>query len=178
MRMPRTKKRRTQILETLPTQEGLLPVSRRELPAASDSVALDDILDTDADRLGWANSVRYHVSRQLLLLRKAQGLRQKQVADAAGTSQSAIARIESGEENITLDTVERLINGMEGLFQVVITPARRAGQRQSDWWKPAQSSTAEWHAVFTAVHQDGNYAVVALKRDGTVPLIIDDQRVA
>jgi transcriptional regulator with XRE-family HTH domain len=142
-------------------------------------VALDDILDTDAERLGWVNSVRYHVSRQLLLLRRAQGLKQKEAADAAGTSQSAIARIESGEENITLDTVERLVNGMNGRFQVFITPANRPLQQWPDWWKRAPSSAiTEWLPVFTAIHEDGNHAVVALKRAGTRPQILDEAKVA
>ena len=176
MATPRTRQPRRPPQETLPVPESLLPVSRRELPAAGNSISLDEILDTDTERLSWTNSVRYHVSRQLLFLRRAQGLRQKQVADAAGTSQSAIARIESGEENITLDTTERLVNAMNGRFLVSISPAGRPGQQWvTDWWKAA---TMEWHAVFTAVHKDGSHAIVGLKRHGTVPQIIGDQKVA
>jgi len=181
MRMPSTNKRPTLTLPTSPAQEHSLPVSQDELPAASESVALGDILGTDAERLGWVNSVRYRVSRQLLLLRREQGMKQKEVAKAAGTSQSAIARIESGEENITLDTVEKLVNGMDGHFDVFITPASNPTHRWPDWslsTVSTKATTLEWVTVFTALHDDGNHAVVGLKRSGTVPLIIDDKKVA
>src|SRR6059058_5364505 len=41
--------------------------------------------------------------------RKRAGLTQKDLADSAGTTQSAIARLESGRSTPSLETVERLL---------------------------------------------------------------------
>lgn len=49
----------------------------------------------------------YHLIQQLVELRKQQSVTQKQIAIAMGTSQSAIARLESGNTNVTLETLAR-----------------------------------------------------------------------
>src|SRR5688572_5017442 len=58
---------------------------------------LDEALQDFESRLKWDNDVRFHVSRNLLHLRKYRKMSQETLASKAGTSQSAIARIESGD---------------------------------------------------------------------------------
>ena len=140
-----------------------------ELRAERDSLSLADIFGpSESAELDWENSVRYQVSRQLLFLRRAQGLRQSDVAKTAKTSQSAIARIESGEENITLDTLERLIRAQDGHFRVSICPASHRPGPWREWWEPAK----KWGVAFVAMHKDGDHAVVGLQRQDFISATI------
>jgi predicted transcriptional regulator len=50
---------------------------------------------------------RHSVSSQLTTLRRELGLSQTEVASRMGTSQSAVARFESGDLDVRLSTVER-----------------------------------------------------------------------
>lgn len=51
---------------------------------------------------------QYEFRRALIGARIAAGLTQKQLADKLGTTQSAVARLESGTQMPTLDTLYRL----------------------------------------------------------------------
>jgi DNA-binding XRE family transcriptional regulator len=84
---------------------------------------LDEAIDDPKLRLAWDNDVRFHVSRNLVHLRRYREMSQATLAKTIGTSQSAIARIESGEENVTETTVERIITALDGRFMVSIAPA-------------------------------------------------------
>lgn len=48
------------------------------------------------------------IAYQILKLRKKQGLSQMQLAKKLGTSQSNIARMESGQQNFTTDTLQKV----------------------------------------------------------------------
>lgn len=88
-----------------------------------------------AFRLAWENDVKFHVSRHLLQLRKYRRWSQKKVADLAGSSQPAVARIEAGEENITVETAERFVNALDGRFDVSIAPKEMHFPRWQPWWE-------------------------------------------
>jgi hypothetical protein len=68
------------------------------------------------------------------------------VARAASTSQSAIARIEAGEENITLKTLGRLITALGGRLIISIQPKEMPVFRQPQWWEiyGANLSATNW----------------------------------
>ena len=51
-----------------------------------------------------------------------------------GTSQSAIARIESAQENITLETLQRMVVAMKGRFYVSIEPQEYEHRSIRPWW--------------------------------------------
>ena len=51
---------------------------------------------------------KFEYSMRLAALRKKQGMSQAKLAEAAGTKQSVIARIESGDANPTFDTMINL----------------------------------------------------------------------
>jgi transcriptional regulator with XRE-family HTH domain len=62
------------------------------------------------------------------------------VAKIMNTSQSAIARIESGQENITLDTIQRLVGALGGRFEVSIYPRELSPRQRTPWWEVDRSS--------------------------------------
>ncbi|HEX4388991.1 MAG TPA: helix-turn-helix transcriptional regulator [Steroidobacteraceae bacterium] len=72
-------------------------------------------------------------SAQLLLsARKAAGLTQRALARRAGTSQSVIARIESGASSPTWKTLERLLNRTGFALHASLTPRPRGRSHMLD----------------------------------------------
>lgn len=55
---------------------------------------------------------RYKVIAQLISLRLKKGLTQKNMADKLGTKQSAIARLESGNVNPSLEFLQKIAQAM------------------------------------------------------------------
>jgi ribosome-binding protein aMBF1 (putative translation factor) len=60
---------------------------------------------------------RQALSDDLVERRRALGLSQTQVAARMGTSQSAVARIETGTSDVLLSTVERYASALGGRLQ-------------------------------------------------------------
>ena len=81
------------------------------------------------------NDVAFHIARNVLRLRRLRGMSQDKVAKEIATSQSALARIESAQENITLSTLQHLVIALKGRFQVSIAPAEMSFQRSKAWWE-------------------------------------------
>lgn len=63
---------------------------------------------------------QFEFRRALISARIAAGLTQKELADRMGTTQSAIARLESGSQMPTLDTLYRLSTVLD--IEFTITP--------------------------------------------------------
>ena len=77
-------------------------------------------------RLLWSErEAAYRVARELIRLRKQQGLSQSEVARRAGLKQPAIARLESGAVKPTLDTIQRVARVLGR--HVEVTLVRAAG---------------------------------------------------
>jgi len=96
---------------------------------------LAEIYETEQFKNEWANNVRFHVARNILQLRRYRKESQSSVAGKMGTSQSAIARMETGQENITLDTLERLTDSLRGRFYVSIYPQECPFRPIMPWWE-------------------------------------------
>jgi len=90
---------------------------------------------------------------------------QDALAREAGTSQSAIARIEAGEENITLDTLGRLVGALKGRLSISIPPREKAG-KPSVWWGGKNESANAWNVVnwVTMSLPDHDRALVGMVR--------------
>lgn len=69
------------------------------------------------DRLG----PRYKLISDLIALRIKKGLTQAEVARKIGTKQSAIARIESGDENLTIDSVQKVTDALGAKIRISIS---------------------------------------------------------
>src|SRR5947209_8688798 len=64
--------------------------------------------------------------------RKRAGLTQKDLAERAGTTQSAIARLESGRSTPSLETVERLLRLCGFQLIVELAPVDASDARQAE----------------------------------------------
>jgi transcriptional regulator with XRE-family HTH domain len=124
---------------------------------------LDEAVADPASRLAWENDMRFQVSRQIVHLRRHRRMSQEELAEASGTVQSAIARIESGSENFTQTTAERLIRVLHGRLFVSIQPEEFPPINIAPWWQPAK---ADWNVRFVALNWDGETerAVIGMQR--------------
>lgn len=133
------------------------------------SSRLTELYKTEAFRNEWANEVKFHIAQNLLHLRRYRGMSQLKLGDKIGTSQSAVARIESGQENITLDTLQRLVMGLEGRFYVSIHPPECAPLQARPWWETVASSIyPPWNLVGVASRRTitSDQVIVGLERAG------------
>jgi len=127
------KRRTKKIQETRIKREE--PLSTSELPelvSRPSNSRLTELFKDYKFRLEWDNDVAYHIATNVISLRKFRGLSQTAVAKKMGTSQAAIARIESAEENITVSTFRRLIDALNGRLWIAIHPAESV-PGSGDW---------------------------------------------
>jgi DNA-binding Xre family transcriptional regulator len=139
-----------------------------EVVSRSSSSPLAEIYKSEKFQKEWANDVRFHVAQNLVHLRRYRGISQSELADAIGTSQSAIARIESGQENITADTLERLAMGLDGRFYVSIHPPECAPLQGRPWWETIAAPThGPWNVVGVAARRTTttDQVLIGLERD-------------
>ena len=75
------------------------------------------------------------IEQELVALRNASGLSQRQLAAKLGVKQPVIAKLEAGKtRNIGLQTLVRAVKAMNGRIEVSITPAghsHRTGRRRT-----------------------------------------------
>ena len=74
----------------------------------------------DADQ-GW---IFAQIAEQVAEQRKARGLSQAELAELTGTTQSAIARLESGGRPPRIDTLLRVAEALDCELQVGLRPRR------------------------------------------------------
>ena len=64
---------------------------------------------------------RYQLISDLIKIRIRKGLTQKELAKKIGSKQSAIARLESGRENISMDSLEKIAQAMGAKIKISIS---------------------------------------------------------
>ncbi|MEO8097809.1 MAG: helix-turn-helix transcriptional regulator [Acidobacteriota bacterium] len=121
---------------------------------------------TEDFKTAWDNDIRFHVARNLVYLRRCRELSQKSVAGGARTSQSAIARIESGQENLTVDTLQRIVRALDGRFFISIHPNEHYFETPAHWWIAAGMEDQPWtyHGMITGNDGERELAVLGLSR--------------
>lgn len=138
------------------------------------SSPLNKLYETPEFVRGWHNDVSFHVAENALHLRKFRKFTQAEVANLMETSQSAIARIEGGDENITLSTLKRLITTLRGRLFISFPPEELA-RPQAQWWKVtpqiASASTHDWTVSFALMHRDQEHALLGFERQKTIKTI-------
>jgi transcriptional regulator with XRE-family HTH domain len=72
-----------------------------------------------ADEHGWFFA---KIAEQVTEQRRARGLSQQELADLTGTTQSAIARLESGGRPPRIDTLLRIANALDCELDVRLRP--------------------------------------------------------
>jgi transcriptional regulator with XRE-family HTH domain len=125
--------------ETLPTKSSEAQVLSRPSPSP-----LAEIYKTEQFQNESANDLKFHVAQNLLHLRRARGLSQEELALAVGTSQPAIAQIESGQKNLTIDTLERIIVALRGRLLFATPPQERALTPLRPWWETKHTAGDPW----------------------------------
>ena len=142
--MPSAKKPTKKILE-IPSKPDVLPTI--QVLSRSSPSPLAEVYETEQFKNEWANDVRFHVARNLVHLRRYRKMSQDAVGKAVGTSQSAVARIESAQENITVDTLQRFIVALNGRLHIAIPPQEHSLPLARPWWDastlPTESSWSE-----------------------------------
>lgn len=74
-------------------------------------------------RKEWEESkTEYELARRIIQLRKARGITQEDLARLMRTKQSAISRIENGDQNITLSTLKKLATVFNEPIKIEINP--------------------------------------------------------
>ena len=145
------------------------PQERSELPltqSAGNIISkplpspLAELYKSEDFKSEWANDVRFHIASNVIELRKYRRMSQSAVAKAMGTSQSAVARIENGLENLTADTLERLIKAMNGRFYVSIHPKEFALPKAQPWWEII--GTPAWSFRGAIIHKTATLDQVIL----------------
>ena len=71
-----------------------------------------------------ALTAEYQLINAILDARKAANITQKQLAEKTGIAQSDISKIENGNANPSLKTIERIASGMGMTVRVEFVPAK------------------------------------------------------
>jgi transcriptional regulator with XRE-family HTH domain len=136
------------------------------------SSPLAEVYKTEEFKREWANDVRFHVAQNLVHMRRYRKMSQSKLAQAVGTSQSAVARIESGQENITIDTLGRIIGGLDARFHVSIHPPEYKPIHTRPWWEAIGSITeSPWNIIGVAGRRgtQTDQVIVGLERFHGLP---------
>jgi len=139
------KGRDTSRLKARQTPVSSVLVPEPEILEPSESNSLTSRFQDKSELLAWENELRFHVAENLIMLRKFRNLSQLALAKKAETSQPKVARVESGSENLTLNTLKRLIEAMDGRFHVSISPSELNFPAIPHWWHCIHSGAASLH---------------------------------
>jgi predicted transcriptional regulator len=74
-----------------------------------------------------ASAVAFEVARELIAARIRVGLSQTEVAERMGTTQSAVARMESGRQKPSTRSLERYARATGSMLKIALIPAEMAG---------------------------------------------------
>ena len=82
--------------------------------------------DTDERRHGYEHAGRaIRLAYEIRALREKKGLRQRQLAELVGSTQSAIARLEGGRISPSLPTLDRIANALDAELTVTLTDTQQ-----------------------------------------------------
>ena len=85
----------------------------------------EQLQDKDFKKEYDALEAEFSIIQAMLDARKASGLTQKDLADRTGIAQSDISKLENGNANPSLKTLQRLADGMGMRLKLEFVPANR-----------------------------------------------------
>ena len=86
---------------------------------------LKEQMEDPGFKAGWdALEPEFSIMQAMIDARKASGLTQKQLSERTGIAQADISKLESGNANPSLKTLQRLAAGMGMKVKVEFLPAR------------------------------------------------------
>ncbi len=86
---------------------------------------------------------QYQIISEIIRHRQRRKMTQEQLAKRSGTTQSAIARLEAGKANVTLETLERIAEALECSVDFSLKPKKS----QSSEEEPHKRNLAVCHAT-------------------------------
>jgi len=81
--------------------------------------------DTELSTIYQYERIKLQFAHVLAEIRDKMKMTQRQLARRMGVSQQVISRIESGTENITLETLVRLLYSLQTVFQIRMSDRKR-----------------------------------------------------
>ncbi len=114
--------------------DGSKSISEEKPSSSRWSSRIADLFADPNFELEWDNDFAYHIARHLQELRRYRGLTQAEVADKAGTTQPKVALAESGDANLTTETVCRFVEALDGRIKLSIEPSELKIPRLPAWW--------------------------------------------
>lgn len=137
-------KRRT--AKTQPTQSmrdtSSVEYDPEVVASSSSSSPLRKVFESEEFRAEWDNAVALRVATYALQLRRLRGYSQAHVAKLMETSQPKVARIEGGDDNITLRTLRKLALALQGRIRLSIEPREVHVPAMPEWWEAASCGLA------------------------------------
>ena len=73
--------------------------------------------------------IKLHLAEVFYDLRQKNKMSQQELAKTVGVSQPCIARVEDGEENLTIETIAKLLLALKTCFKVI--PEDRHGKKEN-----------------------------------------------
>lgn len=151
-----------------PTVKNVLEVSEQRselitLPQGQSPSPLIEIYKTDEFKLAAANDIRFQVAREIIHLRRFRKASQGSIATLMGSSQSALARIEGASDNITIDTLERLVEALDGRLQISISPQELQISAPAPWWIERPVNANGWDWAQSSRTEDSLQAVIGIE---------------
>ncbi|NPV81004.1 MAG: helix-turn-helix transcriptional regulator [Firmicutes bacterium] len=84
---------------------------------------LDELLKDPEFAKAWEDSeLEYQIARTILALRKSLGLTQEELAERIGTTQSSIARMESGKCQVSLSSLQKIARSCGMALEIKFRP--------------------------------------------------------
>lgn len=106
-----------------------------ETPARPSNSPLEDLYRSHAFLAEWGRNPRLSVAEAVSRLRRWRGLTQDSLAELLGTGQSRISKIESAQENLSLDRLEDIARSLAASLHIELWPEEVRRPLSLTWWQ-------------------------------------------
>jgi len=125
--------------QNIPTATASFVQAKVDLPGKDFSVFMKEI-EADSEKAELLKNARMELSERLSdtgafplsKLRLSKGLSQSQVAEKMGVSQAHVAKVENGDGNVRVDTIEKFADALGESFSVVSSAFYLQRQRRKE----------------------------------------------